>query len=191
LTVGAHLRETGYRGILGIDLVIEGKSGKVYPVEINPRFTGAFPMLSQLHMARDLIPMDAFHVLEFLGAGYDADCAVLNHGYEEEMRGSHLLLFTLAHGKGPIKIDMRGGLYESLPGQEDIRYLREASDYTEITCEGQFIVIDGPPASTVDTRDTLYRLCRILFAHPVARSDGGILSSALRIAERVHQHIMG
>jgi hypothetical protein len=191
LIVGEHLRKMGYRGILGIDFVIEGSSGQIYPVEINPRFTGAFPMLSQLHMAGNLIPMDAFHMLEFLGMSYDADCAILNAAYDTEMRGSHLLLFTLGHGKRAPRADLRGGLYEFLPGREDIRFLRDASDYGEIAHEGQFIVIDGPPADKIDTEDPLFRLCRILFSYPVARPDGEIRASALLAADWIHRRMMG
>ena len=181
----------GYRGILGIDFVIEGESGPAYPVEINPRFTGAFPMLSQLHMAGDLIPMDAFHMFEFLGTGYDADCSLLNAAYDTEVKGSHLLLFTLGRGQRALKADVRGGLYEFLPDRKGICFLRDASDYGEIAHEGQFIVIDGPPAAEMDNRDPLYRLCRILFSFPVARPDGEIHANALLAAEQVHRCIMG
>ncbi|MEW6669354.1 MAG: ATP-grasp domain-containing protein [Thermodesulfobacteriota bacterium] len=191
LSVGERLREMGYRGILGIDFVIEAESGSVYPVEINARFTGAFPMLSQLHMAGDLIPMDVFHMLEFLGTDYDTDCTLLNAAYEGEMRGSHLLLFTLGHGRRAPKAGLRGGLYELLPGGEDVRFVRDASDYREITHEGQFIVIDGPPGKEIRTDDPLYRLCRILFSYPVARPDGEIRASALLAAERIHRRMMG
>lgn len=191
MAVGESLKNAGYRGILGIDFVVDGQSGPVYPVEINPRFTGAFPMLSQLHMAGDRIPLDAFHMLEFLGTGYDADCSLLNAAYEQEVRGSHILLFSLGRGQRAVKPDVRGGLYEFLPNRKGIAFVRDASDYGEISHEGQFIVIDGPPAATVDTRDPLYRLCRILFPFPVARPEGGIRADALLAAERVQRCITG
>jgi len=181
----------GYKGILGMDFVIQGEAGPVYPVEINPRFTGAFPMLSQLHMAGGLIPMDAFHMLEFLGTTYDADCDLLNAPYGQEVRGSHLLLFTGERGRRAPWAGLPGGLYELLPDREDIRYLREASDYGDIAHPGQFIVIDGPPAAEVGTEDPHYRLCRILFSYPVARPGGEVCASALLAAERVHRRIMG
>jgi hypothetical protein len=147
-------------------------------------------MLSQLHMASDLIPMDAFHMFEFLGTRYDTDCALLNAAYDEEVRGSHLLLFTLGSEKRISKVGLRGGLYEFLPDRKDIRFVRDASDYGEIAHEGQFIVIDGPPVAEVGAEDPLTRLCRILFSYPVARPDGGIHASALVAADRVRRAIL-
>jgi hypothetical protein len=71
--IGDYLASLGYRGILGIDFLIDGGQKRVYPLEINPRFTGAFPMLSLLFIRNQLIPLEVFHILELLGISYQAD----------------------------------------------------------------------------------------------------------------------
>ncbi len=48
--IGEYLAGIGYKGILGIDFIISRDKKQVYPLECNPRFTGAFPMLSQLQL---------------------------------------------------------------------------------------------------------------------------------------------
>ena len=39
--IAEHLASLGYRGLLGIDFLIDEWQQRVYPIEINPRFTGA------------------------------------------------------------------------------------------------------------------------------------------------------
>lgn len=44
-TLGDHLRELGYRGVFGLDFVIDGR-GRVLPCEINPRFQNSTALLN-------------------------------------------------------------------------------------------------------------------------------------------------
>lgn len=188
--IGEYLYEMGYRGILGIDLVIEAGEGRVYPIEINPRYTGAFPMLSQLHMGWNLIPMDVFHMLEFMGLDYDIEPAYLNTRFEKEIRGSHLIMFRMGGDKRASKAGLMGGLYGHSPDSADIRFVQEATDYSEIGNERQFIVIDGPPDGDLGSDDPLYRLCRLLFSFPVVNHQGNLSKEALLAAEWAYRHIL-
>ena len=43
--LGDHLRELGYRGVFGVDLVIDGR-GRVFPCEVNPRFQNSTALLN-------------------------------------------------------------------------------------------------------------------------------------------------
>jgi hypothetical protein len=168
--IGEHLAGMGYKGILGIDFIISRDKEQVYPLECNPRFTGAFPMLSQLQLWRDIIPMDVFHMLEFFDLPYEMDLASVNAGYEEPISGSHIILFSgpnaILKGEGLPK----AGLYERDPDTGGIYFVDGASDYREIRNGRQFIIIDGPPdtgENGLSVQDPLQRLCRILFPNPI------------------------
>jgi len=190
--IGDHLAALGYKGIAGIDFMIDKKSQWVYPIELNPRFTGAFPMLSLLHIKKGLIPLEAFHMLEFLGLPYEADVDQLNACYAEGVRGSHILLFLLSGGKDGLITELKAGLYELDWDEKKISFVKGAIDYGEIENERQFIVIDGPPDTAGETlwaSDPHYRLCRLLFSYPVA-DDAGVLSvRALKAVEAVYGSI--
>jgi hypothetical protein len=110
--IGAYLAGLGYKGILGIDFLISQDKRQIYPLECNPRFTGAFPMLSQLHLSQDVIPMDVFHMLEFLGWPYQMDCTSLNERYAEAVKGSHIILFALRDAILRVERGPEAGLYE-------------------------------------------------------------------------------
>jgi hypothetical protein len=179
----------GYRGILGIDLVVEKGSGRVYPMEINPRLTGAFPMLSQLHLGRGLIPMEIFHILEFLGLPHETDLFSMNREYAKPVKGSHMLLF-LMNGRALRNPTLKGGLYEMGAHGESARFVKPAMDYREIAQEKQFIVMDGPPDGDLGSDDPLYRLCRLLFRHPLDGDGGDRLNQALQAAAWAYRQIL-
>jgi hypothetical protein len=192
--IGEYLARIGYKGILGIDFLISHDNKQVYPLECNPRFTGAFPMLSQLHLGHNIIPMDVFHILEFLDLPYEIDPASLNARYAEGIRGSHLILFRgsneLSTGDGLRE----AGLYERDPESGRIYFVDAASDYREIRNENQFIIIDGPPdmgEHGLAPGDPLQRLCRILFPNPIV-TEGGILSpGVLSVVDWVYGQMFG
>ncbi len=205
--IGEHLAGMGYKGILGIDFVVcEDKNG-VYALECNPRFTGAFPMLSQLHLRHEIIPMEVFHVLEFLGLPYQIEPSSLNAKYAETIPGSHIILFerpgALLKGDGiPV-----AGLYECETDTGRIYYVGEASDFRAFRNERQFIIIDGPPAlpggspwragpphtadKNVTAGDPFQRLCRILFPNAILNA-GETLSQRARMAgDWVYSQVYG
>ena len=202
--IGEYLAGMGYKGILGIDFLISRDQKRVYPLECNPRFTGAFPMLSQLQLWHNIIPMDVFHMLEFLDLPYEVDTASLNARYEEPIRGSHIILF-----RGPNAI-FKGeglpdaGLYERDPDSGRISFVGGASDYREIRGEPQFIIIDGPPAlpesckAESDTGenglplpDPLQRICRILFPVPIVNERETLSPGVLSVVDWVYNEMFG
>jgi len=67
LLITQKLNQLGYKGLLGIDFLIDLGRVVIYPKEINPRLTGGLPMLSMLLKEQGLPPLEAFHLLEFFG----------------------------------------------------------------------------------------------------------------------------
>lgn len=187
--IGDYLGTLGYKGVLGIDFIVQQKRGKVYPIEINPRLTGALPMLSLLHLQAGIIPLEAFHMLEFLDTPYRIDRNALNNRYAEPVTGSHLLLFRPPASKirGVI---VRPGLYEYSPSKEGFRFLKETLAYQDIRNENQFILTDGPmygKAGEVTQQDSHEKLCRLLFSYPVVNHDGMLSPQALLAANWVRE----
>jgi len=186
LIIGEYLDSLGYKGILGIDFLIDKWHEQVYPLEINPRFTGAFPMLSLLHLKDKVIPMEVFHILEFLDVPYRVDVEELNAIYAGSVVGSHVLLFILSQ-RNTNTIDLpSAGLYEYDPDKGKICFVKGAFDYREIKNKCQFIITDGPPVNCGEafaSSDLLYRVCRLLFSYPVVDDDGVLEPHAHRAVD--------
>lgn len=187
--IGTYVTALGYRGILGIDFIVDEKAGQVYPLEINPRLTGAFPMLSLLHIRNGIIPLDIFHMLEFLDLPYRIDVSELNRRYRTPLKGSHLLLFFPPEGQDVRGFRMRAGIYEVEPGDPVIRFVRDGIEYADILNENQFIVVDGPPLSGTGERiseDSFSRLCHLLFSYPVSDAGAALSPHARRVLDWIY-----
>jgi hypothetical protein len=64
--IGKTLHLKQYRGIFGIDFLVEEKTNKVYVLEINPRFTAATNMLTFFLHAQGLLSPMEIHFSEYL-----------------------------------------------------------------------------------------------------------------------------
>ena len=190
LIIGEHLSSLGYKGIFGIDFLIDNRHEQVYPLEINPRFTGAFPMLSLLHIKGGMIPLEVLHILEFLGVPYRVDVEELNASYALPVKGSHILLFPLSKRNMSVTDGPDAGLYDYDPDKGEFFFVKGAFDYREIRNEGQFIIADGPPENreaAFASSDPLYRQCRLLFSCPVVNDDGVLEHHARRAVDWVYK----
>lgn len=67
--IGLHLKNAGYRGIFGVDFLVDHKD-EVYVLEVNPRITGATPLLTSLFNNGEGIPFYLLHILELANHGY-------------------------------------------------------------------------------------------------------------------------
>ena len=177
--MGGYLDRMGYRGIFGIDFVMDESRDRLVPIELNPRYTGAFPMLSLLHMEQQLIPMEAFHMLEFMGVEYRIHVEELNAAYGSPLCGSHLLVFLPSGSKISPWHQLRAGVYQYDNKRGTIFQVKNGIHFKTIAEKNQFVVVDGPPAlpnptgnGTTPNQDPLTRLCRLLFADPVTDHAG-------------------
>jgi hypothetical protein len=192
--IGEFLSRLSYRGILGIDFVVSLAEHRIYPLEINPRLTGAFPMLSLLHMEQDLIPFEVFHILEFMDIEYTADANALNDVYAKPIQGSHLLVFLNKEGKNPNPASIDAGLYEMGEEGTHFTYKGRAMDFLALQGQDQFILIDGPPqtgGNPFGSADPLYRLCRLLFSWSVVDQDGSLSRKAGLAVRWAWNHVAG
>jgi hypothetical protein len=191
--IGEYLGSLGFRGVFGIDFLIDDRRPQVLPIEINPRFTGAFPMLSLLHMKNGLIPFDVFHILEFLDLSYEIDLEAMNKAYEAPLEGSHVLLFLSKKGNR-VRRGLGAGLYERDSETGRIFFVRKALDYGAISSKRQFLLVDGPPDTVegvLPSDDPLYRVGRLLFPHGALDQTGALSPEVLRTVEWAYEMILG
>jgi len=184
--IGNYVASFGYRGILGIDFMMVPEAHTAHPIEINPRFTGAFPMLSFLHMQHGIIPLDVFHLIEFLNIPCRLDVEKINEQYQQPLKGSHLLLFLPPQGRMARGLGVQAGIYEVGTEDDAIRFVGDGMEYADSRKVNQFIVVDGPPlpeAMGKTSPDPFSRLCHILFPLPVSDAGGGLTPHARRVLD--------
>ncbi len=69
--IGKKLAKNGWRGLYGIDTVLERKSGKMFLIEINARQLASVPYESELQSQNPGVPTFAAHIAALLGTTPD------------------------------------------------------------------------------------------------------------------------
>lgn len=80
--VGARLARDGWRGLFGIDVMLEKNTGKLYLIEINARQPASTTFESQLQLKKNKIGLTTFqaHLLALLNEKCDSKLTIVNDG---------------------------------------------------------------------------------------------------------------
>lgn len=185
--LGNYMYRQGYRGIFGIDLLIDKKHKKVYPVECNARYTGAFPMLSMLQIENQIIPLDFFHFLEFLKISYKIDLQALNKMYQKPLAGSHIILSNIRDYDITVKNELAVGRYEFR--RKKIIYLGPEIFYTDLKNHNQFVLVDGVPQKkeVIKKYNRLARIVHVLFKANILQANGRLKPRYLQVVYGIYK----
>jgi len=146
---GEYIYKAGYKGIFGLDLIVDD-SGKVWPVECNPRDTDAFPMISMLMMDAGCIPLDVFHNLEHLGVTYDFDFNEVNCSYKKvPFNASQIIIENRLPSACYIAGSMKAGVY-SFNEQGDLTYKKPGISLFDLGSDQEILITEGVPKNFND-----------------------------------------
>jgi len=181
--LGEYMYKKGYRGIFGVDLVVDG-TDKVYPVECNPRYTGAFPVYSMLQKADDEIPLDVFQLMEFLEIDYEMDFELMDRSWKQVKKGAHLILSNPYHDKWvKVEGDLSGGVYRFVDGV--LEWVREGATYLDLENDEEVVLTDGTPRRGQKVKPGM-RVGKLVFKKGVLESPGKLKTWALKIIDKVY-----
>ncbi len=148
--IGKHLGSLGYKGIFGLDFVLDRERGKIYPVELNPRLLGSFPVLTMIQLENGEPVLMGFHLLEFMGIEYDIDAERMNGLLRKKKEGAHFFLYSRGEGMARNGKSVDAGIYRIEKG--DLKWLRPGYRTSDIEDKDEFILTDSVPFE-----NTVYR----------------------------------
>jgi hypothetical protein len=190
--VGDGLMTEGYRGIFGLDLALDQRTGRLYALECNPRYTGAFPALTILQLSKGLPPLEAFHLLAWLGSDRPVPVAALNDARARLPAASQLLLFHRGSSSQQVYGSLPAGRYRWEEANGRARMVGNCLPLSSPPWDPmEFLVLDGPPQA--GTRllpgEELERLVRVFFLRPVLQDGGRLEPTVVRIIRWVYDHL--
>lgn len=101
-----------FKGLFGVDLVIDKSSGRVYLIEINPRQTASIPMHTKLQLEAGQVPLALLNLAEFLDIIIELDPATYSNSACASLPGSQVFLRSyLKDTSHIIGESMRNGVY--------------------------------------------------------------------------------
>ncbi|HUO61983.1 MAG TPA: ATP-grasp domain-containing protein [Candidatus Bathyarchaeia archaeon] len=177
-TIGKELLDMGYRGIFGVDCLVS-EDGQVYVLEVNPRITGATPLVTMLYREGKDIPFYLLHLLELMGADYEITDPTIDPEYSE---GS-LLMFH-AHNKTPAKVaqNLRSGLYD-----DSLTYIKEAMRLDEGS--GRQVLVQRYISPDFTVKPGGRTLC-VFVNFPTLDADGNLNNATSDLAKKIHREII-
>jgi len=141
--IGEYLKGMGYKGIFGLDMVIDSKENRIYVTELNPRLLGSFPLITMVHLRNSETPLIMFHIMEFLGIDYEMDLEKINELVKKPKTGTQLILYNKWGKVVRNRASLRAGFYSVKDGK--LVYRRPGYRLEDLRGEDEFLLADDPP----------------------------------------------
>ncbi|MFH2061636.1 MAG: ATP-grasp domain-containing protein, partial [Candidatus Beckwithbacteria bacterium] len=189
---GEYIYKKGYKGIFGLDLIVTNED-EVYAIECNSRYTGAFPVLTMAQLVNKEMPIDVWHLLEWMGVEYEMDIDEVQEVYREPKKGAFVLLHNLERkfvtptktvkagvwglysGPSTDSSPQRSGL-KGVPSRTDLnlKWVRPGFSLLDIKNEDEFILCDRVPTEEMVLKPA-ERMGRLIFNRRIVTDEGELL----------------
>ncbi len=139
--VGKHFKDIGYKGIFGLDFILDEKKEKIYIVECNPRLLASFPVLTMVQQQNGEIPIIAFHILEYLNIHYKIDIQKINSQMWQKKEGAQMFLHNPLRKRAKQKSEFKAGVYTIK--KDKLSFLRDGYELSHLKNNNEFLFTDG------------------------------------------------
>lgn len=167
-SIGEHLAAQGFKGIFGIDMLYDTKTHEIFPIECNPRFTGALPVYSLMTVDVGAPTIEFFHIATHLGIEVEFDFAAVNQVFKERRPLAHISLTP--KGITEMNLPLAAGVYSYDRKAHMLRYERPGAFYWDFKNPEEFMIIDSLPRLGGRVIQNVPRLCKLIFPRQIARS---------------------
>lgn len=186
-TWGSFMHKKGYKGMFGIDLMID-ENEEVWPVECNSRYTGGFPAYAMMQSVYNEVNFDVFHLLEHLEIDYDLDLDKTQKLYRQPKIGAHLVLRNQTRKWVAVQRTVKAGVYKwkMEDGRWKMEWQRQGFAMQDLRGKGEFCLVDRTPLK----ERVLYpgeRLVRVLFKDKIAVSSSRLNDWASGVCKKIYE----
>lgn len=183
-TLGSFMHKKGYKGVFGLDLVIDEEREEVWPVECNSRYTGGFPVYSMMQRLYGEPSFDAFHLLEFLEIDYDLDFQKIQDLYRQPKIGAHLILSNREGKRVSVEEEVKGGVYKLKNDQ--LVWQKPGFSLQHLKNKDEFALVDRAAIKGRILKSG-ERLARVLFRDKIAANGDRLSKKASLICKKIYQ----
>ena len=144
--IGSYLqKKEGYKGYFGLDFVLDDNTKILYPIEVNIRLIGSFPVFSMLQEFHNKPLIQAIQILQYLDRDdYVLDVESLNREMKGAMKGSYLHIYSNSSKAVYNNGELEAGIYHVGKGG-DINFSRQSYSLLDLRSEDEFLVSQGVP----------------------------------------------
>ncbi|MFC2061335.1 ATP-grasp domain-containing protein [Elusimicrobiota bacterium] len=163
LKIAGYMLENGFKGMMGIDFIVY--EGKLYPVEINPRFQNSTSLLTLLEIKEGKIPLVLRHLKQFDRLFDDIPDM---DGFSCSFDGAQITLHNLEDKDITVINTVKPGVYYCEDG--DIKYRKEGHSLLDCREDSDFVICCGVPeeGTILEPGSPLFK---IHFCHGIMKND--------------------
>lgn len=202
LKIGNYFLKAGYKGIFGLDFILDEKEEKLYAVECNARLLGSFPALTMVEVENQEPPIIAFHLLEYLDIPYKINVGKINDLLWKKKEGAQMLLHSSLDREAVQQGELEAGIYKIIynkqqatnnrrqtTGKPKIQFVSPGYKFSHLKRKNEFLLTNGIQ-KTKTTFQAYWRIGQILTKKRVLdKSLKDITPEAKKFAELVRKEL--
>lgn len=140
--IGRWLVSLGFRGLFGLDFVVDPASCQVYGVDLNPRWQGSTSLLAQAEYKAGRLPLAVAELAWRMGLLGEAELLRHQESFLQPVTAAHISLRSGAPGWVRVDGDLRPGVYSLAPGGV---FLRAGLELVDLETADEILVTGGVP----------------------------------------------
>lgn len=172
---GEHIYKKGYKGIFGLDVVVN-ESDEITAIECNSRYTGAFPVYTMLQLSQGEMPLDVWHLAEWLGLDYEMDLPAVQAVSRRPKPGAHIILHNLAEKETKINNQIKAGVYKNN------QFIRPGFSLLDIQSDDELVLCDRIP-NRGQTVKPAERMGKLIFRRRIIDDQGNLLPEIRQVVK--------
>jgi hypothetical protein len=188
--IGDWMAERGYRGLFGLDFVVDEANGTPCAVDLNPRWQGSTSLQAQAEIRQGRIPLAAAELAWQLDLMEAREILSLADVFFQPLEGSQVFPRNPPGKWWQARNAMEAGIYSG-----KIEYLRPALRLHELNAPDELVITGGVPrvSRPMVAGATLLRICGLRAAVDAATSRAlpWVEEAVRRVYERLCLEEMG
>lgn len=138
--VGGWLSSLGFRGIFGLDFVADRDAGRLFAVDLNPRWQGSTSLETQAMLRAGRIPLAAAELAYVTGSLDESEILRLRDDFMAPIVGSQIYLYYTGTDEVIIENAVRPGVYASEGG---MKFRRAGLELSDCDAEDEILLCGG------------------------------------------------
>jgi len=179
---GEWMYKQGYKGIYGLDVVVD-KEGKIWSIECNSRYTGAFPVYTMMQLDRGETPIDVWHLLEWMEVDYEMDLDEVQKVAREPKEGAHFHLHNIERKFVTPTRMVKAGVYQW--DGEKVKWVREGFSLLDIKDKDEMVLADKVVGERMVLKPA-ERIGRLIFKRRVLDDKGRLLPEIKKVVKEIY-----
>jgi hypothetical protein len=138
--IGAWIASLGFRGLFGLDFVLDCSNSMAYAVDLNPRWQGSTTPLALAEAKAGRLPLAVADLALRMGVLPESEILAKQDEFLQPVNAAHLSLRCDAPGWQEVTRELRPGVYT-----EDVNFKRSGLRLIDVQAPDELLVTGGVP----------------------------------------------